>query len=281
MRLDGTVGGDGGTAPEGESFPQARHARVRRRQRWPLVAAAAIVLAGIAAGGISLGLGSGSRQAPVLAAAHSAAVAPRATITVTGSGTVEGTPDTVSFQIGVHTSSPTATAALEANNSQVRALESTLARDGVQKRDMQTSNLNISENRNRYNVLTGFSVDDDLNVTTHDISRAGAAIDAAARAVGNGVQLYGVTFSISDQSGLLATARAKAMQNARTEADQIAQGAGLALGGVVRVTDNENGSSPIPFLAYGAAGIASRSVPIEAGSQPVNVQVTVVYLLRS
>lgn len=280
MRLDGTAGGGGATAPEGESFPQARLAPTRRMPRWPFAAAAAIVLAGIAAGGILLGSG-GSRQAPALAAARSAAVTPQATITVTGSGTVEGTPDTVSFQIGVHTSSPTATAALEANNSQVRALESTLARDGVQKKDMQTSNLNISENRNKYNVLTGFSVDDDLNVTMHDVSKAGSAIGAAARAVGNGVQLYGVTFSISNQSGLLATARAKAMQNARTEADQVAQGAGLALGGVVRVTDHENGSSPVMFDGIAAPSAAALSVPIEAGSQPVNVQVTVVYLLRS
>jgi uncharacterized protein YggE len=41
------------------------------------------------------------------------------TITVTGSGTVQGTPDTINFQIGVSTVNPEATAALTENNAKV------------------------------------------------------------------------------------------------------------------------------------------------------------------
>jgi len=44
-------------------------------------------------------------------------------------------------------------------------------------------------------VVTGFTVQDTLNVTMHKVRRAGAAIDAAAKAVGNGVQLNGVSFT--------------------------------------------------------------------------------------
>ena len=71
------------------------------------------------------------------------------------------------------------------------------------------------------------------------------------------------------------------MQNARTEADQLAAGAGLSLGPIVRVTDQENAQ---PTYYYGdalRAAAGSASVPLEQGSQPISVQVSVVYSLQS
>jgi uncharacterized protein YggE len=44
---------------------------------------------------------------------------PAATISVTGSGTVQGTPDTVRFQVGVQSVAPSAVGALEKNNAEV------------------------------------------------------------------------------------------------------------------------------------------------------------------
>ncbi|MGH9291352.1 MAG: SIMPL domain-containing protein, partial [Acidimicrobiales bacterium] len=210
-------------------------------------------------------------------------VAPGATITVTGSGSVQGTPDTVSFSIGVQSTALTANGALVDNNTRTADLEATLERSGVTKTGMQTSDLNIWPNYDNHGNLTGFSVDDTLNVTMHDLTKAGGAIEAGAQAVGNGIQLNGVSFSISNQSALLAAARAKAMKNAATEAAQVAGGAGLALGGVKKVTDQENSAAPVVYGPNQAVGFAASSarVPIEAGRQPVSVQVTVIYLLRS
>jgi uncharacterized protein YggE len=51
----------------------------------------------------------------------------------------------------------------------------------------------------------------------------------------------------------------------------------------VRVTDQENtGSSGVvyPFSAFATRGAATR-VPVQAGSQSINVQVEVVYSLAS
>ncbi|MHB8244271.1 MAG: SIMPL domain-containing protein [Acidimicrobiales bacterium] len=267
----------------GEASRATGSSRSRLVGTWLPAMLASVVVAGVALGGVEIGRsGSPSHggQRAVLASARSRAVAPNGTITVTGSGTVQGTPNTVSFQIGVHTVEPTAPAALSANDAQVASLEATLMKHGVLKKDMQTSGLNISENMYK-NVLTGFSVDDDLNVSMTGIANAGNAIQAAADAVGNGIQLYGVSFSISNQSRLLATARSRAVQNARTEAAQVAAGANATLGGIVRVTDQEN-TNPGVFQGggYFNAGMAMASVPLQAGRQPVSVQVTVVYALR-
>ncbi len=266
-----------------ERHPQGREAL--RRLRWTHVAVTVVLAAALSLGALALvasgGTGGGRSQgAARLLSSRSSEVAPGATITVTGSGTVEGTPDTVSFQIGVHTSAASATGALAENDAKMAALQASLARAGVRGRDMQTSNLSISENQNRSGIVTGFSVDDELDVTMHGVVAAGRAIDAAARAAGNGIELYGVTFSISNQSGLLAAARARAVQSARTQAEQIAAGAGLVLGGVASMTDEENSSQPVVYAPF-AAIAGAPSVPLRAGSQPVSVQVRVVYLLAS
>jgi uncharacterized protein YggE len=203
------------------------------------------------------------------------------TISVTGSGSVMGAPDTVTVQLGVQTTAATATVALNENNAKTRALVASLKRNGVKPKDMQTSGLDLYTNTNSAGQVTGFSVDDTLTVTIHNIQQAGAAIDAAANAVGNGIQLNGVTLSISNDSKYLAAARAKAMHNARTAASQIASAGGTHIGAVVKIVDEENTNTYVyPMFSTASANAAAlKSVPIQAGNQAVSVQVQVVFAL--
>ena len=106
-----------------------------------------------------------------------------------------------------------------------------------------------------------------------------SALDDAVHATGNGVTLDGISFSISNQSTLLAAARAQAMLSANTEASQVAAGAGLALGPIVKVTDNENSGQQVFFAPSAAAGSVNASVPVQPGQQQISVGVTVVYQL--
>lgn len=258
-----------------EVLPGRRQRRVRRQV--VVVGGVALVVAGAAAGFALPHSGDGA----VLSGKRSALVEPGAQISVTGAATVQGTPDTVNFEIGVHSTAPSATRALARNNAQVQKLQAALEAHGVTVAEMQTSQLDIYANTNNAGVVTGFSVDDDLEVTMHQVGDAGAALDAAARAVGNGVNLDGISFSISNTSGLLATARAEAMLNARTEASQLAAGGGVSLGPIVKVTDEENAQ---PSYFYGealGAAVPAASVPLQAGTQPISVQVSVVYGLQS
>ena len=203
-----------------------------------------------------------------------------ATISVNGTGTVKGTPDTASFSIGVHTTDGSAKAAMEANNQKVAALIAALKRNGVTATEMQTSGLNIYQNTNNYGVVTGFSVDNTLNVTMHNMKRVGSAIDAAATAVGNGIQLNGITFSISNQSKLLQAARVKAMQNARLAAGQLASAGGTHVTSLVRVTDQENYSPPVYYgFDTVTASSARASVPVQSGTESVTVRVSVVFAM--
>jgi uncharacterized protein YggE len=237
-----------------------------RMTGWILTMVTALVVVAVGFVGVELGNSKGGA---------------RSTITVTGSGTVQGTPDTINFQIGVSTVNPSASAALTENDNKVRALEAALLKNGVTKKEMQTSGLNIYDNTNNQGTVTGFTVEDTLSVTMHKVKLAGAAIDAAAQAVGNGVQLDGVSFTITNDSSLLRAARTRAMHNARLAAGQLAKAGDTHVTAIVKITDNENQSSGTyyPPVSYGAS--LKASVPIETGTQPINVQVTVVYSLSS
>ena len=203
------------------------------------------------------------------------------TISVTGSGSVMGVPDTVTVQLGVQTTASTATLALSENNARTNALIAALKHHGVKAKDMQTSSLDLYTNTNNAGQVTGFTVNDTLTVTIHHIKQAGTAIDAAANAVGNGIQLNGITLSISNDSKYLAAARAKAMHNARTAASQIASAGGTHLGAVVKIVDEENTNTFVypMFTTASANAAALKSVPIQAGNQAVSVQVKVVFSL--
>src|ERR1035437_5028653 len=252
----------GQTTPPDHRSGEWRPARGRMRLRLAIVLIVVILVAGLVLASVALGRSSSSKVA---------------TINVTGSGTVQGTPDTLSFQVGVQTVAASAAAALAQNNARVLLLEKALLGHGVTKKNMQTSGLNIYQNTNSHGQVTGFSVADDLNVTTHKLKLAGAAIDAAAHAAGNGIQLYGVSFSISNESKLLAAAIAKAMRNAHTEASQVAAGGGASIGSIVKVTDQENTSPNVIYPFDVASAKAAAGVPIQAGSQSINVQVSVTY----
>ena len=253
------------------SWAMQRGFRGRRRLVFGVILIIAVlVLVGDILSAVALGRSSSSNSGA-------------GTVSVTGSGTATGTPNTVSFQIGVSSIAKNASSALAANNARVASVEAALIKSGVTKKNLQTSGLNIYQNTNNSGVVTGFTAEDDLNVTLHEISKAGAALDAATNAAGNDVQLSGLTYSISNQSALYQKARTSAMKAAYSQAVDIAKAAHESVGSIKSVTDNENtsgGISPLPlqYNATGAKGIAK--VPLEPGSQTVTDQVSVVYTLK-
>jgi uncharacterized protein YggE len=277
------------TAGPSTAGPSAANARRKLGQSFTTRAvgiagvAALVVVGSIVGSAVLSSAGSSPRSAnirTVLTASHDASATSPATITVTGSGEVEGTPDTATFDIGVSTTAHTAVEALEENNAQVATLEQSLEQSGVQLKDMQTSWLNLSANTNSRGKVKNFTADDELTVTMNNLSNLGAALDAAVTATGNGVTLDGISFSISNQSALLGAARAQAMQAANTEATQVAAGGGLTLGPIVSITDQENAGQYVYYSQLNtAAPVAGTAVPVQPGQQQISVQVTVVYQL--
>jgi uncharacterized protein YggE len=114
-----------------------------------------------------------------------------------------------------------------------------------------------------------------------DLAKAGATLSAAVDAGGNAVRVDSVGFALEDTSRLVSRARKGAVEDARAKAEQYAAAAGRSVGEVQSIS--EVVTSPTPQyldqrFAYPTAE-ALAAVPLQAGSQDVSVQVTVVYAL--
>jgi len=204
------------------------------------------------------------------------------TVSVTGSATVTAVPDTASFQVGINTNGSTPGAALSANNERIALVQTALLSGGVAKKDIQTSNLSVSPITNNTGVITGYYATDTLSVTMPNSSKVGTVIDNAVRAGGAGAQLSGISFTLSHNGAALKMARAKALQNALSIAQSLGTTGKFHVGKIKRLTDNESQNTPTPIM-YGSVATDSMktSVPIQSGTESVNVQVNVVYYINN
>lgn len=196
-------------------------------------------------------------------------------ITVQGTGSVTGTPDVLTITLGVQTTSGSAQSAIDENNRLSTDTIAVIKGGGVADADLQTSQLTVNPTYDDKGAITGYQVSNLLTAKLRNIAGAGALIDGVGKAAGNAVRVQQLSFSIDNDSDLRSAARTDAVRQAQTQAKELADAAGVALGPVDSITETA-GSSPVtyqpPMLPDAAAG-----VPIQAGSQELNVVVQVVY----
>jgi uncharacterized protein YggE len=194
-------------------------------------------------------------------------------ITVTGEGSVESTPDEGEFQLGVSANAATSEAALAANSTRMRRVLAALESAGIAKRDVQTSQVSVTP---RYSEdgspAHGYTAENTVTVTVHQLAHAGAVIDAAVAAGAN--RLWGPTLSVSAREALYRKALAKAVQAARRKAEAIAETAGVSVGRVTHVV--EGGGVAEPPMVYATAERLAKT-PIEPGTEHVQASVTVTF----
>jgi len=217
--------------------------------------------------------------APVGAVSVSAVSVDTHTLTTRGVGKASAAPDTLTVMIGVSTQNSSAKAALEANNAKAAALIALLRGKGVEAKDLQTSQLTIYPISNdKSGTITGYRVDNVVRASLHDIATAGALVDAAAGAVGDAVRVQQIEFSIGDDSAVRAEARARAVNQAKAQAAQMARAAGVTLGRIRSLTELADGGYPISYdMRAAAPASGGSSVPLQAGQQDVTISVDIVY----
>jgi uncharacterized protein YggE len=225
--------------------------------------------------------GSSSGPSAAAAAASEGADAQAPTIAMTGTGEATGVPDQLTFAVTIAESASDVSSALDAAGRSARRVLSALNAVGVARSDVQTTGLSV---RPQYDysggsaVLTGYGASENLSVVVRSLPDAGDAINAAVDAGGNGVRIHRVQLKIGDVDNLLAKARAAAVAEAEDKAQQYADATGSELGAVVTV--REVSASPrieAPVAYRTEADLAS--VPIRAGSEELEVKVSIVWSL--
>ena len=197
------------------------------------------------------------------------------TITVTGNGSVNATPDKASFNFGVQVNAATAGEALSKDSQQAKAIVDALKNAGIPASDIQTSSVSLwPRTSDDGQTIVGYQASNSVSVST-SIDKAGALVDAAVGAGANNVD--GPSLSVGDQSSYYAQALKLAVADAKTQAQAIADAAGLTLGGIKHITNNGSTPGPIPYYEMRAAAVGKVATPIEAGSQQISATVTVTY----
>ena len=205
-------------------------------------------------------------------------------IRVSGSGEVAVVPDIAYINIGVHSEAEDVSSALEANNTQATELTEALKAEGIEAKDIQTTNFNVYP-QTRYDnmgqpVGTSYVVDNTVYITVRDLTKLGKLLDSAISAGANNI--YGISFDIADKETVLAQARELAIKDAEAKAQSVAEVAGVTLGQILSI-DVSTPTYNQPYFGYGMGGGASRvetSVPVSAGQIVVSYTATLNYAIE-
>jgi len=215
-----------------------------------------------------------SPAAPTSGSAQSTSTATgNGVITSQGIGEVIGTPDVVTISLGVQTDASTASVALADNSTRAAAVIKVIKASGVADTDLHTSQLSINQTSDKDGKVTGFQVSNMVTAKLHSIFAAGPLIDAA----GNAIRVQQLSFSIDDESTLIASASADAVKKAQTQAEQLAKAAGVTLGKIKSIIENPTADQNLGNKQFYAAAAFPAAAPIESGSQRLNVTFQVVY----
>ncbi len=205
------------------------------------------------------------------------------TIAVTGVGEAVRAPDMANLTLGVEAEGATAAEALRKNSAQMEATIKSLTDAGVEKKDIQTSNLSVGA---RYDYspegrpprIIGYQATNTVNVKLRNIDKAGNVID---KAVGVGAnRLDSIWFSFADPKPIMNEARKNAVADARERAQLYAEAAGVKLGPILQISDSYTPMpGPIPVMARMDMAEA-KAVPISPGESTTSSSVTVIYAIE-
>lgn len=203
------------------------------------------------------------------------------TISVTGIGASEMTPDIATLSLGVSTGAATAREALDANNAAMTAIIDGLKELGFGVTDMQTTGLGVSPQyayeNNSLPRLIGYQASNGVTLRVKDIARLGEIVDIVVSKGAN--QINSLTFDVADKTSAMDEARRKAVENARAKAEIMASAAGATVGRVISISEGFM-SSPGPVAVQTMRADSAASVPIAAGQVGLEAQVSVVFELN-
>ncbi len=200
-------------------------------------------------------------------------------VTASGSGKVSATPDEATMSFGVNARATDAGKALASASKVAEKITAAVAKAGVDKKDIQTSGVNLYPQTNSSGKITGYDANLSLSVKVRDLDSIGKVIAAANAAGANNIS--GPGFGIADDSAYRAQAIEKAVADARKSAEAMAKAAKRSVGDVLSITSS-NVSVPGPFYDFsGAAKSATlERVPIEPGQLDITADLTIVFELK-
>ncbi|HEX6316512.1 MAG TPA: SIMPL domain-containing protein [Gemmatimonadaceae bacterium] len=193
-------------------------------------------------------------------------------ISATGEGRREVAPDKATIVLGVETRAKTPAAAASANAERMTAIRAALIRAGVAERDIATARYSLGlEFTGRTQMDTQYVAANLVTVTTRQLDQVGRIIDTGLGAGANNIN--SLHYDLTDRSPVQAQALGDAVQNARRQAEVMAEAAGGRLGELVELT-----TSPGEYRPFFAGDMAMR---VQASAAPTPVSPGAVTVVAS
>lgn len=203
------------------------------------------------------------------------------TIEVSGTGTVELEPDIAQVNIGVRSQSPDVSEALADNSANAEAIIQRLMDLGVEQQDIQTQNFSIHRQQNQPGPegepADTFVVENTVAVTVRELDSLGEILAAVVAEGAN--TIHGVTFDIEDRDAAVEEARTLAISDAQSQAEAIAEAAGVELGSIQTINFERSGA-PAPRAAFDVEMAQGGSVPISSGQLTIQVTANLTFQME-
>lgn len=214
---------------------------------------------------------------------------------VSGEGKVVAVPDVAQFSFSVITEGDEDLADLQAENTEkVNGIISYLKDNGVEEKDIKTSNYNVNPRYTYFSCvddgrggckppeIAGYTVSQNVSVKVRDLDNTGGLLGGVVENGANSVSQ--LNFTIDDPDALKAQAREEAFTKAQEKAKSLAKAGDFKLGKLISVVEGGGGGYPVPFAmdrAIGSSGEESAPAPeVEPGSQDIVVTVTLQYEIK-
>lgn len=207
------------------------------------------------------------------------------TFTVDGVGEIEAVPNSHSTTYTINEEGTTEKEAQEKGNTKQAEARDALISLGFEDKDIKTEGYYINPN---YEILpsggsreSGFQINVTTTIKSKDLEKINKALDEL---VAIGVQVGGVSseFDSTNNEDLKKQARAKAVENARQKAEQLASSAGFKVGKIASIYEaTPYYPGPIPMYAEKSAmGADAQATQIDPGTDNLSVQVSITYYIK-
>ena len=203
------------------------------------------------------------------------------TISLVATGAVKTTPDKVDISTGVTSEAPSAREALDKNIAAMTKVVEALKADGIDPKDIQTTNFSVSPvyEQRPYDkptppVVVGYRVTNQVRISLHDTGKLGAILDKVVTLGAN--QIDAIEFGVEEPEALKDEARKLALKNVTDNAKLYAEAAGVGLGAILTISEEESSYQP-RFAPAATRMEMSKDVPIEAGTATLEVRVSVTW----
>jgi uncharacterized protein YggE len=201
------------------------------------------------------------------------------TVSVSATGSVSAEPDLAMISTGVVSEAETAREALSRNTDTMAKVIEGLKAHGITAQDIRTMAINVEPRyraaKDQAPAIVGYQVVNQVRITARNLKRLGEVLDQIVTLGVN--QIGGIAFEVSKAEELRDEARKTAMANALRRARLYAASAGAEVGAVLTISEDAPAPGPRPLAR---TSLAAADVPIEPGTQRLEVKVHVTWALR-